>query len=1090
MKNLLKNKVFLPNKDLIKILITMKFASLLLFLSTFQILGSVYSQGTRLTFDLKNASVIDVFNSIEDQSEFKFLYHEALVNSEKSIDLKANENTVEEILNDVFANSENTFTVLENNLIVIKPKGGTSNQEIKITGKVMADKGNVTLPGVNIIIKGTDVGTVSDLDGNFSITAPSSESVLVFSFVGYEPQEIIVGEQTTINITLIESIKTLDEIVVIGYGSVKKRELTGSVLSMKEEDFNQGAFSDPMQLIQGKVAGLSIVRTNGGDPTSGYELLLRGSSSVQASLEPLVVIDGIPGGSLDAISPEDVESIDILKDGSAAAIYGTRGTNGVILVTTKKGQKGALQVEFSSRYFTERVSNKIEVLSAAEFLATKEEWATSDNEVKVEKSGNMIDYGYDTDWFEEIIRNPFSHNQHLALSGGSENNSYRVSFDYLDQEGILLESSKQEYKIGLNMQQSALNDKLKFNSQLGMATNNYHPVDYNAVRQTIQRNPTEPVYNDDGTLFEAEGSWQYENPVGLLIERTNDNKVNRYYVNLGADVYITEALKVGALVGVHVGDSINGHYTPSYAFTQEVQGTYGYAKREMAAKSTKTFESTIEWKKQFSEHHINLLGGYSYQDFMYESFEADNTNFITDDVAYNYLGLGTYLTEGRASMDSYKKESKLIAFFARGAYNFRGKYFLSASVRREGSSKFGKNNKWGTFPAVSAAWDLSSEDFLGDLNLELLKVRVGYGVTGNEGLEDPYIPLVRYGLEGRFLYEGAYLQGFGPISNENPDLKWETKHEINIGIDWMILNSRLGGTIDLYRRDTKDLLEEYEVPTPPNLFASTWQNVGSLRNTGIEFGINTVPVKKEDFTWNVNFNFEYRKNVLLSLSNDYYTLERRTLGDIGPPGVEAWTHMYEVDEPLGNIHGYVFEGLDSVGGWIFKDYDPIADTSDGEITVDDRDVIGNGIPDFYLGLSTTLRYKDFDLTIVCRGMFGQQIINAKSIWHNNPYFLPANVMKTALDEEVWDTPDFSSYYVEDGDFIKFDNITLGYNLPIKNSEWIKSGRIYITGNNLFLITSYSGVDPEVSIQGLEPGNDNRFDYPSTRTFMVGFNVKF
>ncbi len=653
------------------------------------------------------------------------------------------------------------------------------------------------------------------------------------------------------------------------------------------------------------------------------------------------------------------------------------------------------------------------------------------------------------------------------------------------------------------MQQSALNDKINFRAQLGMATNNYHPVDYEAIRQSIKRNPTEPVYNEDGTLFQVYGAWQYENPVGILTQRTNDNKINRYYVNLGSEFNITEALKIGALVGINMNDSLNGYYIPSYAYPQEVAGRYGNARREMSEKSTKTLESTIEWKKQFTEHHINLLGGYSYQYFMYEGFEASNTNFITDDVSYNYLGLGTYLAEGYASMDSYKKESKLIAFFARGAYNFRGKYFLSASVRREGSSKFGKNNKWGTFPAVSAAWDISNENFLGNLNIEFLKLRVGYGVTGNEGLDDPYIPLVRYGCEGRFLYEGEYLQGFGPISNENPDLKWETKHETNIGIDWMILNSRLGGTIDLYRRDTKDLLDLYEVPTPPNLYSSTWQNVGSLRNTGIEFSLNTTPVEKKDLRWNVNFNFEYRKNILLSLSNDYYTLERRTIGYVGHPTVEAWTHMYEVGGPIGNIHGYVLESFDSTGAWVFRDYNPKADTiggtpRDSVITIDDRDVIGNGYPDFYLGLSTTFKYRNFDITILCRGAFGHQIINAKRIWHDNPSFLPTNVMKTALDEEVWDTPDFSSYYVEDGDFVKVDNITLGYTFSIKNNNWIKSGRVYITGTNLFLITKYTGVDPEVSFlssdneidRGLAPGNDNRYDYPSTRTYMIGFNVKF
>jgi TonB-linked SusC/RagA family outer membrane protein len=962
-------------------------------------------------------------------------------------------------------------------------------QEFEVKGNITDAETGEPLPGVNVVEKETQRGTATDQDGNYSIKVSGPDAVLVFSSVGYLSEEIDVAGQTKIDLTLVESIEALDEIVVIGYGSIKRREVTGSVASVKEDDFNQGVFFDPVQLVQGKVAGLSIVRPNGGDPNSGFEILLRGSSSVKGSLQPLIVVDGIPGGSLEAIAPEDIESIDILKDGSAAAIYGTRGTNGVILVTTKKGQKGRMQVEFSSKFFTERLLNRIEVLSADEYRAVKEEWSQSDDIRKVNKAGGMVDYGDNTDWFDEITRNPFSHNQHLSLSGGSESTSYRLSFDYLSQEGILLNSSRKEYRVGLNMQQLALKDRLMFNTQLGVTNSNYHPVDYNAVRECIKRNPTMPVYNTDGSVFEVPG-WQNDNPVGILTERSDDKKITRYFVNLGADLNITKALKFGVLTGLHIVDSLGGYYQPSYSFPQETAGTFGRAEREMYAKSVTTFESVIEWKKQLSNHSINIIGGYSYQDFIYEGFEASNTNFVTDEIEYNNLELGTYLTEGSATMNSDKKQSRLIAFFARGAYNFRGRYFISASVRREGSSKFGANNKWGTFPAVSVAWDISREDFMSALDIQMLKLRVGYGVTGNEGLDDPYVPLIRYGYEGRFYYEGGYMQGFGPVSNPNPDLKWETKHEYNFGIDWLVLNSRLGGTIDYYIRDTKDLLELYDVPKPPNLYDQTWQNVGSLRNSGIEFTINAQPVVREKLIWRFDFNVDYRKNKLLSLSNDYFTLEGRNLGDIGPPGVEAWTHRYEVGKPLGNIHGYVFEAFDSTGAWIFRDYDPVNDTSDGRITVADRDVIGNGVPDLYMGLSTTIQYGNWDLSIMCRGMFGQQVINAKRIWYDNPSFLPENVMKTALDEPVWDSPDFSSYYVEDADFIKVDNITIGYRLPVKNLGWITSARIYLTGTDLLVITGYSGVDPEVSIRGLEPGNDNRFDYPSTRNYMVGFNVKF
>lgn len=984
------------------------------------------------------------------------------------------------------------------------PESNEVLQEKVISGNITDASTGEPIPGVNVVEKGTTNGTITDINGNYELTISSPDAILIISYVGFLTEEISVGEQSVINIPLIENIEALDEVVVIGYGSVTKRELTGAISSVKEENFNKGTVSNPMQLVQGKVAGLTIVRPNGGDPTSGYEVFLRGSSSIKGSAEPLVVVDGIPGGDLNTIAPDDIESIDVLKDGSAAAIYGTRGTNGVILVTTKKGQLGKTQVEYSSSYFTEAVSRRLEVLSAEEYRNLKEEWANSDNDEKVEKAESMIDRGSSTDWFDAILRKPFSHKQHLALSGGTDKSNYRLSFDYVDLEGILLNSQKKEYKVSLNAQQNAFNDRVRFNTQMGLINGFYNPVNYDAVRQTIQRNPTEPIYNENGSFYEI-AQWQYFNPVALLEERNNDVKIARYYINLGAEVDITNSLRFGILTGLQIADTLSGYYEPSYTWNQYLEGTGGFASREATATETKTLENTLNWRKDINNHNINIIAGYSFQEFVYEGFYADNSGFISDDLLYNNLGLGTEVTEGSITLRSNKISSRLIGFFGRLSYHYAGKYFLSASVRREGSSKFGINNQWGTFPAVSVAWDISQESFMEDLELfQQLKLRAGYGVTGNQGLDDPYIPYLRYGLEGRFYYGGEYLQGFGPVSNPNPNLRWETKHETNIGLDWLMLNSRLGGGIDFYIRDTKDLLEQYDVPKPPNLYSSTWQNVGSMRSSGIELSINAIPVKQDKFTWNLDFVFDFRKNTVLSLSNELYSFEYRNIGDVGPPGISAWTHKLEAGQPLGNIHTLVYEGLDEDGKWIFRDYNPSADTvggtpSDGSITADDRDVVGNGIPKYYLGLTNTFQYGRFDLTIAVRGMFDYQIINAKRIWHDNPTFIPQNVFRTALDEKVWDVPQFSSYYVEDGDFVKVDNITLGYTYIFADIPWITSARIYATVLDAFLFTKYSGLDPEVSMRGsdpesstygLEPGNDNRFEYPRTRTFLIGFNFKF
>lgn len=958
-------------------------------------------------------------------------------------------------------------------------------QDLTVRGKVTDENGE-SLPGVNVRLAESTQGTITDINGDYVLSVSDPEGTLVFSFVGYVAQEVPIGNQSTLNISMTEDTKTMDEVVVIGYGTTTKRELTGSVASVKNEDFNPGPVTDPMQLIQGKVAGLSVTRTGGGDPTGGFEVRLRGASSISADQAPLVVVDGIPGGNLAAIAPEDIESIDILKDGSAAAIYGTRGTNGVILVTTKKGIKGAPQVEYSSRFFTERTLRKVEVLDADQYRAMKQDIAAIDPDL----ANSMIDYGYDTDWFDEITRNPFSHIQNLSLGGGMEKTTYRMSFFYVNQEGILLNSKNEEYRVNVNLNQRALNDRLQFNVQLGMANYNRNPVDYNATRQVIQRNPTEPVYDEDGSLTEYIGAWQYDNPVGLLTERVRDDGGSRLYGNLGLIFNITDDLSFNVLGGLQANRSLNGYYQPSYSLPQQTAGSMGGASRDADLRTVNTLESTLNWNKQLGDHSLDLIGGYSFQEFVNEGFNAGNTNFLSDDMTYNNLGQGTWLQEGRATIGSFKDESRLVGFFGRMAYNFQGKYFLSASVRREGSTRFGENNKWGTFPAISAAWDLSREGFMSNLqSFEYLKIRAGYGVTGNQGIP-PYLSLTQLGQGSFFFYQGNFIPSVQPISNPNPNLKWETKHEVNVGVDWALAGGRIGGSIDGYIRDTHDLLHLYDVPVPPNIFPTTWSNVGSLRNSGVEVALNIVPVQTTDFQWTIDFNADYRKNKLLSLSNEYYKLELRNVGAIGSPGIDAWTHQYREGAPLGIIHGLVYEGISDEGKWIFRDLNPRTGESDGAIDIDDRADIGNGIPDFYLGFTNTFRYKNWDLTVMARGAFGHQIINSKRIWHENPRFLPRNIMTSAIGTPLWDDPHFSSYYVEDGDYVKIDNITLGYNLPFQNIEWLRGARIYGTVTNAFLFTGYTGVDPEMAIGGLEPGHDNRFDYPSTRTFTAGFNVSF
>ncbi|RKD90308.1 TonB-dependent receptor [Mangrovibacterium diazotrophicum] len=1056
----------------------------MLVLSGFMALASnSYSQLTTVSMDLKQASVVEIFDVIEAQTNYQIAYNSKNLNTSERMDLKIENKNIADVLDLVLKNSAVHYEFMGRYIVISDDKDAQTGmlqmqQTISVKGKVTQSDGTA-IPGATIIVKGTSIGGITDFEGNYSLTDIPTDAVLVFSFVGMRSQEVSIDGRQTIDVQLEEETIGLEEVVAIGYGTVKKRELTGSVSSVKAEDFNEVAASDPMQLIQGKVAGLSITRTNGGDPTEGFEIRLRGSSSISADQEPLVVVDGIPGGDLNSIAPEDIESMDILKDGSAAAIYGTRGTNGVILVTTKRGKQGNMQVEFTSKYTTQSILKRVEVLNADEYRQMKTKLETTHPEV----AAGMVDYGYDTDWFDEIVRTPLSHVQHLSFSGGMNKTTYRMSLYYTQQEGVMLTSELDEYRANLNLRQLALNDKLQFTVQLGLSDRTDHPVNYDAFRQAIKRNPTEPVYNEDGSFFEIDG-WQYENPVGQLLERTRDNTSSSLFANLGAELYLTESLKAGAVGGVQRYRSLDGYYEPSYAFTQETAGTTGLASRTASASETKTLETTIDFNKEFGEHIVSATAGYSFQEFVNEGFEAENANFISDDLLYNDLGSGTKLTDGNADMSSYKTKNRLVGFFARASYNYKGKYFLSASVRREGSSKFGDNNKWGTFPAVSGAWDLTQESFMGNSSLDQLKIRAGYGVTGNQGI-DPYLSLSRMGQSGFFFYNGEFIPGYGPVSNPNPNLKWETKHEYNVGVDWSVNHGIWSGTVDFYVRDTKDLLNLYDVPVPPNLYEETMANVGSMRNSGIEVSLNAVAINKKDFKWNISLNGDWRKNKLLSLSNEYYQLEYRNVGEIGSPGVSAWTHRYYEGGSIGNIHGYVYEGLTADGEWIFQDTN-----GDGEITVEDRTDIGNGIPDFYAGLTNTLQYKNWDMSIMFRGMFGHQIINMKRIFYENPIMLPLNIMKSAMDSEIWDTQNFSSYYVENGDFVKLDNLTLGYTLPLKSKKWLKSGRIFFTGTNLLVITGYKGIDPEGAIGGLTPGSDDRGDYPSTRTYTLGINIKF
>lgn len=977
-------------------------------------------------------------------------------------------------------------------------------QNRTLSGSVKSnEKGQeVALPGVNVIAGGTTTGAITDIDGNFTLEVPESVSNLTFSFIGYKSQTVNIGGKSTIHVMMESDVKTIDEVVVVGYGTQKKTEVTSAISSVKAEDFNKGAItSSPIQLIQGKVAGLAVSRSNGGDPTSGVQMQLRGVSTVSGTATPLVIIDGIPGGSLNTVAPEDIASIDILRDGSAAAIYGTRGTNGVILITTKKGKPGKARIEYSGYSYFDTFSNKPKVLTGDDWRQLKVDFANSTNDYLKGKVANMIDYGYSTDWFKEITQTKLSSVHNLSMSGGNEQTEYYAAVNYRDLQGLIKQSYNNFINSRLKLGHTSANKKLRVDMSFSYTSQKYRPTDYSLFYKALQRNPTLPVYNPDGT-FKEETGYENFNPVALILQKDYEVQRSELLTNLRVTYELAKGLKFSNMLALQRSNQLDGMYIYRDSWQSITGGTNGEASRAERQSTDRTFESTLNYSKEFNNNHqLTALMGYTFQDFANEGFGAANRSFISDDLSYNNLGAGQSLKDGLfkdRDVWSEKNASTLIAFFGRVVYNINEKYIFSASIRREGSSKFGAANKWGTFPAVTAGWRLSKEPFMANLPfINDLKLRAGFGVTGNQGINDAqgnplnYVSLERLTASTSLVYfNGKWVPSYVAASNPNRDLRWEKKSETNVGLDIGLFQNLVTATLDVYQRSTSDLIYNYPVPVPPNRYDNTWLNVGTMRNRGIELTINAVVLEKRAFKWNTNFNISYNQNVLKSLSNDLYTTKRKEIGNLDGPGLyDIRAYLLEEGQPIGNMYGYAFAGFKDDGTWQFWDKTDTKKLSAKEITPEDKRVIGNGLPKYWMGFTNTFSYKNFDFSALIRGTFGFNILNNTRLYYGNQSIIPSNVLKSAISDRVIESPVFSDYYVETGSYLRIDNATLGYTIPIENKFMLKA-RIYASVRNLATFTKYSGQDPELAILGLTPGMDNRSTYPATRTMTVGVNIQF
>lgn len=982
-------------------------------------------------------------------------------------------------------------------------------QEKQVKGTVKDAKGD-PVQGATISVKGTQNSVAAAADGSFFINAKQGD-VLSITAVSFEGKEIRVTSASSYDVVISTTSATLSDVVVVGYGKASKRNLSSSITSVKPEDLNRGAISDVGQLLQGKVAGLNI--TASGDPNKPAAVILRGASTVNSPGAPFYVIDGIPGADIAAIAPDDIASIDILKDAAATAIYGNRASSGVIMVTTKKGKKGATQTSYNGYVGLEKVSNSLDLMDAAQlraFLAANSA-AFSPND----------DKGADTDWQKAIQRSSaVSHNHNISLSGGGEHSTYSASLNYIDKEGILNRSRLRRVIGRLNVEQYALNDRIKFGLNVTNSSSNanYVPLQNIVLLQAAMHLPVSPVMNPDGTYFENLNTTGYFNPIAIVDNAKDDTKYNVIIGNFTTEVKLPFDLTYNVNIAYQKTSSLHGEYYGSYygkyptsnfynnpdpgigiahSLIGNLFGVNGSALRSNYQNTTKTLESFLTWNRTFGDHSFTAVVGYSWQENTTgEGFQTSSTNFPADNLGYSNLVLGNpyAISSYRINLgtDLTYGQIKLISDFARLNYNFKDKYLLQASIRRDGSSVFGENNEWGYFPSGSVAWRISQEQFMqGQQLFTDLKLRGSYGVTGNSFGIKPYTAKLIYGITGTYYNNGVQENAYGPVQGQNPDLQWEETATTNIGIDFAILKGKLSGSLDWYNKNTTGMLFGYSVAPTLVPGGFIYANGGSINNKGFELSLNATPVSTGILSWSTSLNLATNKNRITSLQGPYSNGDSIRYSDPEGPGQTGATlQLLKVGKPLGQFFSLEYAGKDANGfsQWYKKDKTLTSSPTTGT----DYQYVGNAQPKLLMGWSNTVRYGKFDLNVFLRGVFGNKIFNAtRADLSFVTQATSKNILVSAKDDKLADTKNsyYSTRYIEKGDYVRLDNATLAYTFA-RPVNGVNSLRLYTSVNNLFTITKYKGIDPEINQGGAAPGIDYNNFYPKTRTILFGVNVSF
>lgn len=958
---------------------------------------------------------------------------------------------------------------------------------------VVVDKDNEPLIGAAVYEKGTKNGVVTDLDGKFLIKVENGRTVTVSS-IGFKDREIVFKGQKDLVIVLESSVSILDEAVVVGYGSMKKKEMTSAISHVSAKDLNQVTSLDSRMLLQGKVSGVNVDNSQSADPNHQGNIQIRGVSSRQAGTGPLYVIDGIPGGDMTNINPADIESIDILKDGAASAIYGTRGGNGVVLVNLKKGARdGKTHTQYSGSFTVNLPKRELDILSADQYRAYKC------------VNNPLADFGASTDWFDEATRVGTTQMHTLTLSGGTGKSNYRLTADYRNATGVDLRSDRKEYGARATATHTTNSGLVTFTGSISpRVIKKNNSVGFEAI---LTNNPTFPVHDASS----ANGYYQFAagisgyNLVETATQVIDFDQVRVHEMSGSARLNLLPLLapshpdyELTSIITAsdYIADKYKNYYEPSTYRGQIISGNTGYAKKT----NTTSQHLNLEWVNNFSmtrkDHHMKLMAGYSYAYNVSEGLNAENKDFTTDATTYNNLGEGAYAAlDGQKGMGSSKADNTLISFFARVNYDWKERYLLSASIRHEGSSRFGANHKWGNFPAVSVGWRISDEAFMKRFSdiVDDLKLRYDFGITGNQDIGN-YLSLSTYRSYGYYSYAGQRFNVWGPSGNVNPDLRWEKGINQNLGVDFSLLKYRISGSINYFNRHQVDLLGDYDVAVPPNIASTITANVGSMRNNGIEIDLTVIPVRKDDFEWSFTLVGATSNNRFESFSNDVFKGQSYvSMCKMDNPNNPGYLQRLEEGQRVGNYYTYRYAGIDSRGDWLIYAADgsviPISKGTDA-----DKAVTGNGLPKFTGALTNNFHWKGFDASVSLRTALGYEIFNVHDFYYGLQS-MTTNLLCSAYAKNAAITKGknvITDFFLEPGDYLKLDQISLGYTRSFEN-QYLEKIRAFVTASNIYTLTRFTGVDPSVyPVNGMTPGTfgGSCTYYPSALQIVVGLQIGF